>query len=147
MYHFKSKDMKDAAFCWAIGHRRDAIDLYQNHHSEALNRIDREDHTATQPGVLLPRLQQVYPDHPEVFKIGTMGNDTRIFQAQAVGLKENAESWKRDIKELYNENPWLHGMTNPDRKGWYKLHVSPVVDRVLHDPMFRLFSWRRTLTN
>lgn len=56
-----------------------------------------------------------------------MRNDTRIFLTQAVGLKEDAQSWRRDLEELYNENPWLHGITNPDQREWFKLYVNPVV--------------------
>lgn len=93
VYHLKPKDMNDAAFVWAIGHRRDVIDLYQNHHSEVLNRIERADHIATELGVLHPCLQRLYSDH---------------------------------LEELYNENPWLHGMTNPDQRGWYRLYVNPL---------------------
>ena len=38
--------------------------------------------------------------------------------------------------------PTVHGMTNPDQRGWYKFYVNPVeaTSRVLQVLMFRLFS-------
>ena len=59
VYHLQPKDMNGSAFSWAIGHRRDAINLFNNHHSEVLNRIERVGHIATELGLAFSRLQRL----------------------------------------------------------------------------------------